>query len=267
MTQPPGPQQWNQPGQPSWGNPPPQQPWGFQPGPGYQPGIPSQQFGYPPPPPPRRTTSGLAVAALILGILPLCAGIIGIALGIAALNQIKRTGQNGRGMAIAGIVCGTVWLIVIAVVGGVSALREDRSTTTTAGGSTSTPYTTTYSRSFSAQVKVGDCVASLDLSAPDASGESEVGEADIVDCSQSHLAEVFDKFVLTGSTMPTDAELEKYGSRCVESLKTYAPSAYDDSAVKVKYMYPKARGWAQGERWLACVASFDTARTSSIKGK
>lgn len=263
MTQPPpGPQQWNQPGQPSWG---------YQPAPGYQPGapqIPGAPLGYPAPPPPPRTTNGLAVAALILGIIPLCVGIVGIVLGIVALNQIKRTGQNGRGMAIAGIVCGAFWLVVIAAGAGVSALRVDDHSTTTAGVfSTTAPFTTTYGRSFSSQVKVGDCVSTLDISSADANGESEVGDADVVDCSRSHRAEVFDKFVLTGSTMPTDAELEKYGNRCVESLKTFAPAAYADSTVKVKYMYPKARGWAQGERSLACVAAFDTPRTSSIKGK
>ncbi len=56
--------------------------------------------------------SGLAIAALILGLLsciPLC-GIVAIVLGIVALVQISNgRGQlKGQGMAIVGIVCGAV---------------------------------------------------------------------------------------------------------------------------------------------------------------
>ena len=79
-------------------------------------------YGYPPPgqvPPyyypgyqPRRT-NGLAIAALVCGIcgfLYLIPAILGIIFGIRALRQTKRDGTDGRGMAIAGIVTGSVWI-------------------------------------------------------------------------------------------------------------------------------------------------------------
>ena len=41
--------------------------------------------------------------------------IVGIILGIIALNQIKQTGQQGRGLAIAGIVVGGAWVALFLI--------------------------------------------------------------------------------------------------------------------------------------------------------
>jgi hypothetical protein len=41
-----------------------------------------------------------------VGIL---AGIPAIVLGFVAINQIRHTGEDGRGMAIAGIALGLAW--------------------------------------------------------------------------------------------------------------------------------------------------------------
>ena len=38
--------------------------------------------------------------------------IIGIVLGVVALNQIKQTHEGGRGLAIAGIAVGAVTLLI-----------------------------------------------------------------------------------------------------------------------------------------------------------
>ncbi len=64
----------------------------------------------------------MAIWALVLGILgnPLCctiAGPIALGLGVGSINRIKRSNGSleGRGMAIAGIVLGSlgcVWLVV-----------------------------------------------------------------------------------------------------------------------------------------------------------
>ena len=63
-------------------------------------------------PVPTPGTNGLAIAALccgIAGILPVAA-VVGIVLGFVALGQLRRRIQNGRGLAIAGIVLGALWL-------------------------------------------------------------------------------------------------------------------------------------------------------------
>ncbi|HUD68644.1 MAG TPA: DUF4190 domain-containing protein [Acidimicrobiales bacterium] len=70
-------------------------------------------------------TNGLAIASLVVSLCVFCWGvnaIVALVLGIVALNQIKRTSQDGRGLAIAGIAIsvvqlalGVVWLILVIV--------------------------------------------------------------------------------------------------------------------------------------------------------
>jgi hypothetical protein len=53
-------------------------------------------------------TNTLAIVALILGIVIPIGGVI---CGPIALGQIKRTGEGGRGLAIAGIIIGAVAIV------------------------------------------------------------------------------------------------------------------------------------------------------------
>lgn len=61
-------------------------------------------------------TNGLAIASLVLGILGLCTcitSIVGLILGIVALNQIKRDSRlGGKGLATAGIAVSAVCLFL-----------------------------------------------------------------------------------------------------------------------------------------------------------
>jgi len=60
-------------------------------------------------------TNGMAIASLILGICGfLCVTpFVGLGLGIAALSRINKTGQSGKGMAIAGIILSSVWILLV----------------------------------------------------------------------------------------------------------------------------------------------------------
>jgi len=81
---------------------------------------------YPPPYPPpypypayvNPGTNGLAIAALVLGILWLywVGSILAVIFGHIALSQIRHTGQGGRGLAIAGLVLGYVGLALFLLV-------------------------------------------------------------------------------------------------------------------------------------------------------
>ncbi|HEX4058756.1 MAG TPA: DUF4190 domain-containing protein [Galbitalea sp.] len=56
-----------------------------------------------------RATNTLAIIALIAscaGLLVPLADIAGVVMGFIALNQIKRTGENGHGMALAAVIVG-----------------------------------------------------------------------------------------------------------------------------------------------------------------
>ncbi|KXO97829.1 peptidylprolyl isomerase [Tsukamurella pseudospumae] len=52
----------------------------------------------------------MAIVALVLGV---AGGVLAIPFGHIALSQIKRTGEQGRGMAIAGLVLGYLSLVAV----------------------------------------------------------------------------------------------------------------------------------------------------------
>lgn len=60
-------------------------------------------------------TNGMAIAALIVSLV--ACGPVGLILGLVSLSQIKKTGEQGRGMAIAGVVIGVISTIAIIAVG------------------------------------------------------------------------------------------------------------------------------------------------------
>jgi hypothetical protein len=72
-------------------------------------------YPYPYPYPPQQSTNGMAIAAMVLGILWLywVGSILALVFGYVARDQIRRNGQAGDGMAIAGIVLGWVGVGVL----------------------------------------------------------------------------------------------------------------------------------------------------------
>lgn len=88
-----------QPGaQPPSGPPaPPVQPVGY--------GYPQPVYGYPV----QRGTNGLAIASLICAFLCVPLGLI---FGIVARNQIKTSGEGGDGLALAGIIVSSIFLVL-----------------------------------------------------------------------------------------------------------------------------------------------------------
>jgi len=118
--------------------PPPTAGYGYPPPTGY--GYPPPGYGGPPgypadPYDPYRTTTpqgtnGKAIASLVCSVAGLmCCGlpaIAGIILGIIAMRETKRTGQDGNGLAIAGLVIGALAVVgyviyfVIAMIAGIA---------------------------------------------------------------------------------------------------------------------------------------------------
>lgn len=109
----PGAGQQNYGQQPNYGQPPA---FGQAPGYGQVPGYGQPGWGQFGPVQPVGA-NGMAIASLICGICGfLCGtGILGVVFGFVGLSQMKRTGQRGRGMAIAGIICGAVWILLTVV--------------------------------------------------------------------------------------------------------------------------------------------------------
>ena len=61
-------------------------------------------------------TQKFNVLAIVGFVLSLFLSIIGAILGVIALVQIKRTGQRGRGLALAAIIIGVVFFIIGVIV-------------------------------------------------------------------------------------------------------------------------------------------------------
>lgn len=139
---------WQNPGPPGDPHGPvayPEYPDGYPPPPpggpyGYPPPYPGGHVdyggwpAYPPQPDPyrfgRARTNGLAIGSLATSIAGVFLGIplvfacyvgalipiVAIVLGAVALNQVKRTNEQGRGLAVAGIAVGAVTLVLQALV-------------------------------------------------------------------------------------------------------------------------------------------------------
>ena len=113
---------------PNYPPPPPGGGYGYSPPPDGYGSPPPGGYGYPPPggygypPPPAGYgygypaqqsfgTNGMAIASLVsalAGLLCMIGSVLGVIFGIIALNQIKSTGQPGRGMALAGLIIGGI---------------------------------------------------------------------------------------------------------------------------------------------------------------
>jgi len=87
----------------------------YPPQPGY--GAPG---GYPPPggyaPPVQNQSNGVAITALVCGILTIVTclfplGLVAVILGVMGLSKAKNLNGSGRGMAIGGIITGVIGLI------------------------------------------------------------------------------------------------------------------------------------------------------------
>ena len=74
------------------------------------------------PPTANTATNGMAIASLV------CAFVffpLGIVFGHIALSQIRRTGEQGRGLAIAGLVLSYVSIVILVVAIGVLVAAVD----------------------------------------------------------------------------------------------------------------------------------------------
>ena len=82
-----------------------QNPYGAYP----QPGYPQPYSGYGQPYPASRGTNTMAILALVFGIL---VAPLGLVFGFVARSQIKKTGEDGDGLALAGIIIGGIFTLL-----------------------------------------------------------------------------------------------------------------------------------------------------------
>lgn len=273
MSYPQGPPDPNRPqdtprGFPAYGRPPepvsPQQAQGWQ-APGQQPAPYGQ---YPPPapygqqyPPPYGygygygypgaallKPNGLATAALACGLGGLVIGLsapVGVGLGIAALVQIKRSGQSGKGQAIAGIVIGGIvtafWvglMSIFLIVGG-NELE---------GAGDRTPVDL---------LAIGECF-------DDGGGDKVYRRG----CTEAHDGEIVSNVTLPAGPYPGDRQMEDVSqARCDAEFGKYVGTTATASELRSDYWYPDKGAWNSGDRLVVCAAygPDDQALTRTVK--
>jgi len=207
-------------------------PWsyGYPGGPGYWP----QQ--------PPSGTNGYAITSLVLGILGfVCvAWMAGLGFGIAALRHIKRTGQRGRGLAVAGIVLSSLWGLLLGSAVVLGAINGDRDTSAGAGWSGGTVPVT--------ELATGDCFR-WKTSRSNTSGVKRMP------CNDSHYGEVFWTVPLGGGSYPGDAKLAAESNRgCRERENDYAMDTWaEPTSVTVRFSRPDSDSWrTEGGNRVTC---------------
>ncbi|MDN3026515.1 DUF4190 domain-containing protein [Streptomyces sp. S.PB5] len=218
---PPGPHQPQGPYPPGPYTPP--GPWGYGWG------------GYAQPVP----VNGVAIAALVLGVLCFLPAV-GLVLGLIALSQIKRKGERGRGMAIAGSILSSVGLALWTL-----------SLTTGAAGEFWAGFKDAASGQGTAYALAeGDC---FDSGTGALTGEAY--DVDEVPCSQEHHGEVFAVEKLPAGSFPGDDALtDTAEDKCYTLRETYAMDVWAvPEDVDIYYLVPSEESWDYGDREITCV--------------
>ncbi|WP_329005211.1 DUF4190 domain-containing protein [Kribbella sp. NBC_00709] len=241
--------QAQQPGQaPQYGQQPPP---GY--GQGYGPGQYPPQYGQAPAPygygygySGSGGTNGLAAAALATGIGGIFIGLsapVAVGLGIAALVQIKRRQQAGKGMAIAGLVIGSLvtigYLALIGLVIAFGSTSDDYSSPEPVSSYSSGPTTTVD------DLAVGECFN-------DGNEEDEVVRQP---CTAVHDGEVISDVTLPDGPYPGDSGVDKAADRaCSPDFTSYVGKSPDDSELDLFYWTPTQSLWADNDRLVVCAA-------------
>ncbi|MFE1439366.1 DUF4190 domain-containing protein [Streptomyces sp. NPDC058739] len=186
----------------------------------------------------RPSVNGLAIAALVLGILCFVPAL-GLILGLVALRQIRRTGQRGRGMAVAGAILSSVgialWALFFAT--GTASDAWDG-------------FKEAAKDDMVLRVDKGKC-----FDTTTGSLEGIAYDVDEVPCSGEHDGEVFATVTVPGGAYPGDSRVTDLADdRCYELRDDYVMDAWAlPEDVDVYYLTPTRESWRVGDREITCV--------------
>ncbi|MEU1148725.1 DUF4190 domain-containing protein [Streptomyces sp. NPDC005863] len=199
--------------------------------------APYQRWPGPHSPYSRPPVNGFAIASLVLGLLCFLPGV-GLVLGLIALAQIKRKGERGKGMAVAGSI-----LSVLAVVAGgardfMDGFREAARASRQDTGAF--------------PVDEGGC-----LNAPEGRLDSmKFGyQVDEVPCAGPHDAEVFASYRVHHATYPGDGVLTGVAeTKCADLQFAYVMDRWQDFGdADLYYFVPDRTTWRRGDRHVTCL--------------
>jgi hypothetical protein len=112
-------------------------------------------------------------------------------------------------------------------------------------------------------LEVGDCTDE-DLS-------GAVGEVDTVDCADSHTAEVFALFDISGDDFPGTADVQSQATEGCngDRFEEYVGTPYEESEIYTTYLVPTEQTWNDADdRTVICLAVTQdgSASEGSVEG-
>jgi hypothetical protein len=216
------------------------------PGPPY--GIPGSAAGQPPGTGP---TSGWAIASFVLGLLTVV--VLSVIFAFIALKKIKRLGQRGRGLAIAGLALSGFWVLVL-VVAIVAANVGKATRSATTGVITHRGHMNAFS------LRVGDCF-------DNPTGAHTVDMVTAIPCDQPHNAQIYARFKLTGSdfSYPGAATVARRARSGCNARIGSVNKTMTTGAMTVRILLPEETSWTAGHRTVSCMVVNPTATlTTSV---
>jgi len=181
---------------------------------------------------------------------------VAIGLGIAALVQISRRRDGGKGMPIAGLAIGSVVTVgYIVLFGFLIALGS----TADDYGSTEPVSSSSGSTTYVDELAVGDCF--------DDSSEEDAVYRRV--CAEAHDGEVVAIVSLSGGSYPGDSGIDKAADRaCSPEFGTYVGKPRDQSELYMSWWTPGKSAWDHGDHRAVCAAygPDDNKLTGTIKG-
>jgi hypothetical protein len=206
-------------------------------------GTPYGGYGSPHPPgrPYSPKTSGWAIASFVLGLVGVV--ILSVIFGFVALSRIKRLGQQGRGFAIAGLVLSGLWallIILLIIVGSLSKATRSSSTGKIIRGGNLNVFS----------LGVGDCFNNPATT-------QDVATVTAEPCNQSHSAQIYAKFNLTGSNFsyPGTAIVSQLASTGCTVRTADVDRSKVTNAMTVHFFFPDQTAWLNGRRTVACMVA------------
>ena len=193
-------------------------------------------------------TNGLATASLVTGLGGLVVGLaapVAIGLGIAALVQIKRRGQEGKGMAIAGLVIGSLVTIGYVLLFGLviafgSSSDDDYGAPDPVPSYSNDPIVTVD------DLAVGECF--------DDAGRDE-DEVIRQPCTTDHDGEIIGNATLPDGPWPGEDGIDKAADRaCTPLFTNYVGKPPSASELEPYFWTPTKQLWNDEDRLVVCAA-------------
>jgi hypothetical protein len=187
--------------------------------------------------------SGLALAAMILGIVGLflffifLPSLIAFILGLVAASQLKKSGTTTRlGMARAGWIMGAIGMVAFVAVVVVAVVFNDEKA--------------------ALDLEVGECVKLENLGSSDV---EEIGTIPVVDCDETHNGEVFGVKELNPDGDRDYPESDEALAReafvaCQADFEAYVGERLAESDFGIYPIFPNEDSWDEAEGKTICIA-------------